>query len=398
MGLTGTYQTFSPFPSVTVESKLSGAWGTCDDTVSGRSKRIPHALLIVRKESFLPTFSGRFPVTGAILKQLTNCPANYNPAPPSPTSVFGELTTLQQSALAWESLAATNPNVPHVSLPSYWAELKDLPSLWRDWGDKFLKRGESTWKHIQSLKISHAAKAHLWYRWGIAPMVNDIRAMFSFQKAVNQRLTWLSRMQTGDRILKRRKTLYQNSSTSSPTTVQLKSVGANIQGLRTIRYHEKVWCTVQWKLASGVKMIPGVGLEMDPLWVRAHQLTFGLSYHEALSALWQIMPWSWFADWFLHVSTVLDATNNTIPLVWSDICLMRQTEAHAQVEPKNSSPDLAWCHPSGQHRQSEVRKRRLLVAPILPFAPSFLPVFTTGQWSILGSLAILRGRYARKAG
>lgn len=419
--MSGTYQTFGAFPSITVQNQTVGEQKVCDDSITvGHAKRIPHALLIVTTDTILPSFSGKFPASGSPTKQLTSCPADYKPAPPDPLSKYGSLNTIQQSSLAWESLAATNPNVAHVSLPSYWAELKDLPMLWRTWGNKQVSHADKLWKQLRAsknpadkafLRAAHgdisklpigshdirdllglAPKALIWYRWGWAPLVSDIRKMFGFAQAANQRLKWFQRLMTGDRILKRKAQLRMTTDYDAPTTVQLKSVGANIQGRRTVIYTEKVWCTVQWKLVSG-GTIPGLRpgqLEVDPLFTAAYQATIGWSTQDALSALWEIMPWSWFVDWFLHVQTVMDATKNTIPVTWLDICLMRHTTAKALVTPLTSSSDLSWCKPSGKHQQSGDRKQRLLVSPVLPFAPSMMPVFTTGQWSILGSLAILR--------
>lgn len=416
-GVTGTYQTFPPFPSLTVQAQTAGELKVCDDQVCARrEKRLDQSLLIDTQDTFLPSFSGVYPKVGTPIKQLSGCPADYNPAPPSPGAKFPALSTIQQSSLAWESLAATNPNVAHVSLPTFWAELKDLPMLWRSWGDKQLSHADKLWKGLKNSGnkadkaflratqaganksfstrdakklLEFAPKANIWYRWGWAPLVSDIQKMFRFQEAAFQRLLWLQRLQSGNRVLKRRAQLRNATDFDSPTTVQLKSVGAFIQGRRTVIYTEKVWCVVKWKLTTAAT-IAGVGLEGDPLWRKAHELTFGLTSQDALSALWEIMPWSWFVDWFLHVQTVMDATKNTVPVTWLTICLMRHTTAKAIVEPLASSTDLDWCKPSGQHRQSGDRKQRLLVSPVLPFAPSMMPVFTTGQWSILGSLAILR--------
>ena len=376
-GITGTYQTFPPFPSVTIQSALVGPWGTCDDSVCAYKEiRLPNALLIVRKETWLPTFNGRFPLIGTPIKQLTNCPADYHPSEPDPGAVFPALSVAQQSQLAWEALAATNPNVAHVGLPTFLAELKDLPTLWKNWGDNLLK---------------DVARGHITWRWALKPMIRDIRNMWNFTSAVNQRMRFLSALASGQRTFKRRANLRTNSQNSAPTTVGLKSVGATISGRRVVSYHEKVWCTVEWKLNPSV-VIPKGFLHLDRLWHRAYKMTWGISSHDSLIALWEIMPWSWFVDWFLGVGTVLQATNNTIPLTWGPICVMRTTSAYADVQCLASSPDLSWCKPSGAHRQSQVRKQRLLVSPVLPFAPSFMPVFTAGQWSILGSLAILRGR------
>lgn len=419
-GITGTYETFPPFPSFTILSATAGPYGTCDDTCTGRNEHhTSNAFLCVRKESRFPAYNGILYSGANKVKQLINCPTDYRPGEPSVRSKFGDLSTIDQSNLAWQSLAATNPNVAHASLPTYWAELKDLPLLWRSWGNDALAHADKLWKEVgeSGLRtdkafmrraralaehevtiaeraqlnnlLSFPGKANIWYRWGWRPLVNDILKMFSFQDAVLQRLTWLSRLQTGKRVLKRRATIRNSTDFDTPTTVQLKSVGANIQGRRTCIYTEKVWCTVKWKLLSDV-VIPGVGLDFDPLWVKAHQLTFGLTTQDALAALWQIMPWSWFVDWFLHVSTIIDATNNTIPVTSGDICVMRHTNATARVEQLTSSPDAGWCKPTGFHVCSEDRKQRLVVSPILPFAPSMMPVFTTGQWSILGSLAFIR--------
>lgn len=442
-GQVGTYETYPPFPSFNIQSRANvGELVVCDDTVCGyREKRVPHPFLCVRTKSNLPTFSGVYPPTGNPSKRLTNCPTDYS-AIPSVRAKFGDLSTIDQSNLAWESLGATNPNVAHVSLPAYWAELKDLPSLWRTWGSKAVARSGELFDDLlrssdrndqQFLKLlsglnpakasalqratvnrfvrkmvslagrtsaSHAddvsgnatafaPKAFIWYRWGWNPLVNDIRAMFNFTEAVQRRLVWLSNLQSGKRVLKRRATLRNSSDYDSPTTVQIKSNGAFIQARRTCIYTEKVWCTVQWKLTTDTN-IAGVGLFMDPLWIKAHQLTYGITSHDALGALWQIMPWSWFVDWFLKISTIIDATNNTIPVTWGDICLMRHTYAEAVCSPLSSSSDLSWCKPSGEHRESEDRKQRLVVSPILPFVLPTMPVFTASQWSILGSLAVLK--------
>jgi hypothetical protein len=351
---------------------------------------------------------------------------------------------LEQSNLAWQSLAATNINVAHVSLPSYWAELKDLPALWRTWGDNQLKVAQKLWKQLRNSSDAHdrafyevasrlsrgliglgnlsdrsirnlirktkvlpqvekslvdadavarlmesSPKGMLWYRWGWVPLVSDIRKMWQFTDRVNERIVWLSRLQNGDRTIKRKTTLRNTTDYDTPTTVQLKSVGANIQGRRTVVYTEKVWATVQWKLDPTFDL-SGVGLEGDPVWDLAHRLTFGMTTQDALTALWEISPFSWLVDWILRVQTVMDATKNTIPLTWGPICLMRHLTAKSLVTPMTSSADLSWCHPTGLHQQSEDRKQRLIVSPVLPFAPSLMPVLSAGQWSILGALAALR--------
>jgi hypothetical protein len=396
----GHYVTFPPFASDTIQSATAGDYGTCDDQVCAyREKRLPQTLLIVRKSTRLPIFNGTKYVSGSPVKQFINCPADYHPTEPSPGTKFPPLSVAQESQLAWESLAATNPNVPDVNLPSFWAELKDLPSLLKDWGDNWLSKPR--WDAFLATNInrfrntlSDVARAHLMYRWAIRPMLSDLWKLFQWQTSVAKRMEWLVDLTTGRRVLRQRATIRSNTDQDSPTTVALKSAGASINGRRYVTYQEKIWCVVNWKLDTSKidlsRVLPPNFLIMDKDWVRVHQLSYGITTYGALRALWEIMPWSWFADWFLHVSTVMDATDNTIPVTHGDIILMRTTSAKANVEPITTSPDSSWVQISGPHRQSEVWKQRLIVSPILPFAPSMLPVFTTGQWSILSSLGVLR--------
>lgn len=397
--MTGHYVTYPPFPSDVIQSATVGDYGTCDDQVCAfREKRLPQTLLIVRKSTRLPTFNGTKYVAGNPLKALVNAPADYHPAEPSPGTKFPPLSVAQQSQLAWESLAATNPNVAEVNLPSFWAELKDIPTLFRDWGSKWLskRRWDDFLANINrsSGALSDTARAHLMYRWAIRPMLSDLWKLFQWQTSVAKRMEWLVALTTGDQVLRRKASIRNNTDQDAPTTVALKSAGALINGRRTVQYREKVWCSVNWKLDSSKidlsRVLPPTFFEMDEDWIRVHRRSFGVTSYGALQALWEIMPWSWFVDWFLHIDTVMNATNNTIPVTHGDICVMRTTEARALVTPITPSPDSDWCQFAGIHSQSEVRKQRLIVSPILPFAPSLMPVFTTGQWSILGSLAVLR--------
>jgi hypothetical protein len=236
------------------------------------------------------------------------------------------------------------------------------------------------------------ARGHLTWRWALKPMIRDLTSMYNFVEGANERFRLLDRLTTGKgKTVKRKKSL-RSSSNTSVSTVQLLSVGANIQGRRTVTNSEKVWCTVSWKLAPGV--IPRVWNNDEIRRMRSisRKLAAGVNSEGALAALWEVTPWSWFVDWFAGIGTIIAATNNAIPLTWGTICIMRTSTAKATVEPLTSSADLVWCKPDGPHIQSEVRKERRVASPILPFAPSYLPLLSGKHWSILGSLAVLKRR------
>jgi len=371
-GLVGNYVTYPFGGSLLVQSfDRAGILRICDDTVG--NFRNANDFLLVESKFDMPTFSGRFPVTGSPTKELFSCPADYQPSVPSPLSEFPAFTPVELSNLAWEALAATNINTPALNAQTFIAELKDLPSLIKGWGSNLLK---------------NVARGHLTWRWALKPMIRDLTTMFNLAESINAQANRLATL-SQRKVERRRKALRSSSVTPPPTTVQLKSVGANIQGLRRVTYTEKVWCTVTWKLRDDAVIPPLCSTELLNL---ARRLTLGITSHAALETLWEVMPWSWFADWFLGVGTVLQATNNTVPVTWHTICIMRTSEAIAEVTAKSSSVDLGWCHMSGPFRQSEIRKERRVASPILPLAPSSLPFLSGKHWSILGSLAVLKRR------
>jgi len=371
-GQVGNLYTYPPFESLVVQSALVGPVETCTDENFGNRKD-PNAFQLVRVTQDFGVFSGTKFVGPNPVKRLTNCPGDYRPSPPVPQAKFSDFSSTDISNLSWQALSKTNINVPEVNLPAFFAELKDLPMLFRAWGNSLLQR---------------VATGHLSYRWAIRPMVSDILKLVNFTRSVNERIVWLTRLRDGDGVLKRRATLGTDSDVDSPTTVAVKSAGAFITGRRTVTYTSKVWATVQWKLASNA-IIPNPGPELEVL---ATRLAFGINSAGALAALWEIMPWSWLVDWFLGISTVMSATNNTLPLRWSRICIMRTREAIATVVPYRTDPDSSWCTFTGKHEQKSTWKERRVGQPSLPFVPSVLPLFDAGKWSILGSLAVLKLR------
>jgi hypothetical protein len=111
----------------------------------------------------------------------------------------------------------------------------------------------------------------------------------------------------------------------------------------------------------------------------------GLNSHSILSAAWELAPWSWLTDWFVDIGATIDATNNTVPLVHSDICVMRTLTARRDYDIISIG---APVQRTGQQFEARLRKERYLAYPLLPFSAS-IPWLTQGQWSILGSLAVI---------
>jgi hypothetical protein len=290
-----------------------------------------------------------------------------NPEAPDPLTFYGTVGALEKSNKAWEILANTNPNVPAVSVPAFIGELKDLPSLVKDWGGDLLKQ---------------VAKGHLSWRWAVKPMMGDIRKMLDFTKQVNDRLEWLKRLRDGNGLKRRCSLGSSNSSDSFGASSPIHSNGFTVQARSRVHHSMRMWGTVQYKVAPGTSL-PKSDRELYNL---ARRLTYGITSHELLAATWELLPWSWFVDWFVGVGDTIAALNNTVPLTWGRFCLMRRIAAKREFE---ITAKPAFITVNGMPAGERIRKERYVIAPVLPFSLS-LPLVDSGKWSVLASLAALR--------
>lgn len=395
--MTGTYRNVQ-LGTTTTGNLLRGLSGTCDDTVGNWSNA--NALGLTKQNRQYPGLVGRRTnaTTGVLEREMINFPIGYHPGPTDPRTVFPALTTLQKNNYAWNVLAKANPSAPDVSLPTFVAEMKDIPSLMKNWYGLFLRRPwqfatKTTPKHwltmLQRLP-EIIASGHLTWRWAIAPFIRDVKTLCDFGFLIQRRLKMLEGLET--KGLRKRVSLANNSENTVSALQFLHSQGIIIKGKRHVLFTEKVWGTVNYKLAPGVKL-PN-WRKWDQRFLLASRLVQGITTHEALATAWELMPWSWLADWALGIGTVITATNNTLGTVHSDPCLMRHTTSVATINIDDATSE-SWARPNGEFYESMDRKERFIVPPLVPFAPTTLPFCEWKAMSILGSLAILQVRPGR---
>lgn len=354
-------------PTTTYVSKTDGVWRTSYDEIGMYPN--PTDLNLFESGTYVPVRTLSKPNGWS----WTACPLAYQPAVPDPRQKWPILTSLDRSDLAWKILAETNPSAPHVSVPTFVGEMKDLPSLVKGYGRNLLKA---------------VSNGFLSWRWAIKPMIGDLRKLLSFQKAVNQRLTWLYRLRAGETI-RRRVDLGTTPIIDSSQNVFIDTTGCWIAGTSQLFYRRKAWGSAQWKLQPD-SVLPQVGsAQLNQL---AWKLTFGITSHEALATAWELTPWSWLTDWFANVGNVIAATNNSVGCTWGHVCYMRTLEAIRVVKYNTSQSDADQLAAlKGQEYYARtVRKERYVVAPVLPLPVPRLPILTNGQWSILAALAAQR--------
>lgn len=305
------------------------------------------------------------------ISEFTNAPIGYQPLPSDSRTIFPVPSALEKNNLAWEILAETNPGQAHVSIPQFVAEMKDIPGLFRDWGGSLMRR---------------VARGHLSWRWAIKPLVSDLTKMLDFTRAVDERIKWLESLRER-RQLRRRVSLGSEEYTA-PTQkdILVHSERVLLYMDRTTTYRYKQWGSVTWKLAPGV-VLPTTNEDMRKY---AYRLAHGLTTWNAVLTTWELLPWSWLVDWFAGVGQTLQAYNNSIPVNWTNIGLMRTTTSQSTYVTSDGHPVPAWLSLSGFPAEKETRKDRWSISPILPFSITTVPLITQGKWSILLSLAALR--------
>lgn len=261
-------------------------------------------------------------------------------------------------------MAQTNPSTPDIQLPVSLFELRELPSL------------------IQSLgrnAFRAAADGHLRWQFGIKPLAQDLRTLFSFVQQVNNRLDQLERMRKNGGVSKRLRLGMQSNSVSSGPTI-IHSGGGTIYARIETRRSVTTWGSIYWVPSAAIS-----SASKDELRRIARLLTLGLHSSNMSLNVWNALPWSWLIDWFFNLSNAL-AAGNRIAAHPTKMCIMQTDES---IENRRITSKSSAISVTGTGTYITVRKRRFVNPPPI-LLPGFLPALSRRQVSILGSLAVVK--------
>jgi hypothetical protein len=255
-------------------------------------------------------------------------------------------------------------------------------------GRLFQAKNVSKAKALASLPYTGAkglANATLSWKWGLAPLISDLRKLLRFQELVEARFKTLDRLRKGE-TLRKRVNLDSGSKKVKSGRFVVQSWQVLFDGYWDDHYTHEVWGTVQWYTPSWSGLAKATDRE---LMARAKSTVAGMNSRSATMALWELVPWSWLADWFSNVGDIIAACGNSTDLQFRGLCIMQHMTATRQL----MHNDLHWydyeleLEPLVVHREKKYR-----FANVFPIAfPSLrLPVLTNSQLSIVGSLGVLR--------
>lgn len=289
------------------------------------------------------------------------------------------------TSYATTAMARTNPSRPHVQLPVFIFELRDIPKMLKQAGRLYHDAADAVKKAAGSKRAQakgagkYLGGHYLSYQFGWKPFLSDLRKIVAFQSTVERRLQEINRL-TSKNGLKRRVQLNQEYASESYPNETISSVAGRVRGTPFSEISRKTWATLRW--------VPNDNSIPESQIARANLLklyVFGLHWSQMSLNLWEALPWSWLADWCANVGEYLQARNNTLAMLSGNVNVMRETKQHTQwaVTEKPSGITLTPIVPT----VNSLTKERFLSTGGLTAS---LPILTGRQMAILGSLAILR--------
>lgn len=331
-----------------------------------------------------------------LLAKYTACPTNWAPTPKSGVSKWADPTTSDLLTLATSAVARCNPSAPTVSLPTAIAELKDIPGSIMEplRGFQKLRNIVPTVRNFGLALLRGVATGHIAWRWVIKPMMRDIEKLCQFTEATEARARLIRKLSTSKSVRTRCSLGTVTSSLREQVTVE--SQRATLISYRDTYYEKSEWATVRWRMNEVSSRYWKEHNGYEPIMTQARKLVLGATSYEALATAWELLPWSWLADWFGNIGDTIAACNNSLGCYPVSACFMRSIWTKSTYTPKTQS---SWIRVSNDPQEQEVTKRRFLLPLTGYYIPSFaLPILTEKQLTILGSLAALKGTRPFKSG
>ncbi|DAD51526.1 maturation protein [ssRNA phage Zoerhiza.4_25] len=301
---------------VSTSLTVGGIHNACDDIVGNMPN--PNGLLIEKTSLGAGTISGRstsFPVYDWDEYPYTNQPSASLPAGWD-SGMPGLVASVTQVA------ARTNPGRADISVPVFLAELKDLPGMIKKNGDndRYLK---AVGRYKPKGKTSNSvAEEH----FGWTPLFRDIGSLLDFTALVDKRMKELRSLYS-KRGLRRNKKVWANGFTTTQFVVPFNTVEASVYGDRSTSVVARRWASIRWRPTLPPPYMP----TNEDLLQKARFAVHGWRINP--SDAWELIPWSWLADYFLNVGDMLETYGNAWEYHCEDGCVMTSVTVTVRDDP-----------------------------------------------------------------
>jgi len=220
-------------------------------------------------------------------------------------------------------LKETNPSRPLVSLPAFVGELRDLPG-------SIKRKGLRSLAHTDTLGI----------RFGMLPLISDILKMLNISEAVDKRSIELQNLKRkgGARV---KRTLERKR---AQTVDVFSDFDGRLSGSISCVTTQKIWGTCHWIPDRDTldSYVPGRQISRGAI----KRLLLGIHESKDLVAYgrdaWELIPWSWLADWYGNFGDWYDANSGGNLADASQIFIMSKSETVKTV--KGSDMFITMVH------------------------------------------------------
>jgi hypothetical protein len=222
--------------------------------------------------------------------------------------------------------------------------------------------------------LRYGSKKYLEYQFMIAPLVTDITKVIAFSDAVQKRVKELERL-TGKRGLRRTIDLDANVAQETVYGGLVQSFGTTISAQFTKRTSHVTRGHARWEGGNLSIKSPADRLAI------AQRAVYGLAIDP--STAWNILPWSWFVDWFSNAGELIESHRNLLDTRMTVSAIMHDIQTRTNSD---------WLAPTSSDvvmtpiKVMYKTKSRVLVPDAIEFSMPILNGFHAG---ILGSITAL---------
>jgi len=211
-------------------------------------------------------------------------------------------------------------------------DLVDIPGMIHEAGKLFIKarRGRLTGRDVGS--------THLGAQFGWIPLVNDITKVIQVHKHIQDRVRELDRLYSTSGLKRRiRLGTWGASSVSAPVMESYPIL--SISTILSTQTVSERWGTVRWR-PTGTFL--GYRPESHVILQQAKDALSGVTTEGTFEGAWDLLPWSWLADWGTNVKDFVMAHANTIPATPSSINVMTRTVTTFRPRVLSITPSYSW--------------------------------------------------------
>jgi len=362
-----TFPPQSTFPS-------TSWWSRCVD-VSGLPNQDHPLTITERDDRKWPVLNGYIDQGGGSYIEYRN----YDPSAHINVSHLSASPLLPSVGVSATLLRArSNPSREYVSIPNFAAEIKDFPQMIKQM--KSLGPLLRNLRHRNHAALGAVASQYLGYEFGWKPLISDLSQMLQFQVQVDKRIVELNRLYSSTG-LKRRLNLVDQVQTSETNGIVVdSSLGTFIRAKKSVVTRYRRWGTIRWRPTE----VPA-DIGHQALGRTARRLVYGMG-HLGLDATqaWNVLPFSWLADWFTNFGTWLAAHRNDVPAAPTGPCnIMTLTETYESWQRTDSNIAITGAEGVRILRTKERTQSSGTLSATLPLA-------TARQLSILAALNLQR--------